>query len=92
SAYDAGPIYTVSKTLGHVPIIDKNPRRGSVLPMSPAEATRYNKRTTIERVNGRLKGEFGGKNVLVRGSKKVKMHLMLGIIVLFADQMIKLLL
>ncbi|WP_040336529.1 transposase, partial [Candidatus Magnetobacterium casense] len=45
SAYDAGPIYGVSKVLGHVPIIDKNPRRGSVLPMSHAEAIRYNERT-----------------------------------------------
>ncbi|MBF0343924.1 MAG: transposase [Nitrospirae bacterium] len=30
SAYDAGAIYAVSKGLGHVPIIDKNPRRGNV--------------------------------------------------------------
>ncbi|MBF0342930.1 MAG: transposase [Nitrospirae bacterium] len=74
SAYDAGPIYGVSKALGHVPIIDKNPRRGNALPMSHAEAIRYNERTSVERVNGRLKEEFGGKNVLVRGSMKVKMH------------------
>ncbi|MBF0337980.1 MAG: transposase [Nitrospirae bacterium] len=90
SAYDAKTIYDTSKNLGHVPIIDKNPRRGSVLPMSTAEAIRYNERTTIERVNGRLKTEFGGNNVLVRGSMKVKMHLMIGIVVLFADQMLKL--
>ncbi|MBM4140235.1 MAG: transposase [Nitrospira sp.] len=91
SAYDAGPIYEVSKALGHVPIIDKNPRRGSAIPMSPAEALRYNERTASERFNSRLKDEFGGRTVMVRGDKKVKLHLMFGVIALFADQLLKLL-
>ncbi len=73
-------------------IIDKNPRRGSVIPMSPAEALRYNERSSVERVNGRLKEEFGGNNIKVRGDKKVKLHLMFGIIALFADQLIRLIL
>ena len=60
--------------------------------MSPAEAIRYNERTTVERVNGRLKEEFGGRNVMVRGHEKVKLHLMFGVIALFADQLIKLIL
>ncbi len=92
SAYDAGTIYKVSRKLGHVPIIDKNPRRGITAPMSPAEAIRYNERSTVERVNGRLKEEFGGRNVMVRGHEKVKLHLMFGVIALFADQLIKLIL
>ncbi len=92
SAYDAGTIYKVSRKLGHVPIIEKNPRRGSTAPMSPAEAIRYNERSTVERVNGRLKEEFGGRNVMVRGHEKVKLHLMFGVIALFADQLIKLIL
>jgi len=91
SAYDAGPIYEVSKALGHVPIIDKNPRRGSAIPMLPAEALRYNERTASERFNSRLKDEFGGRTVMVRGDKKVKLHLMFGVIALFADQLLKLL-
>jgi hypothetical protein len=62
AAYDARQIYEVSRSLDHVPIIDKNPRRGEALPFSPAEARRYNERTVAERVNGRLKEEFGGKN------------------------------
>jgi len=33
SVYDAKQIYEVSKALGHVPIIDKNQRRGEALPM-----------------------------------------------------------
>jgi len=91
SAYDAKQIYEVSKALGHVPIIDKNQRRGEALPMMPAEAERYKERTVAERFNSRLKCEFGGNTVMVRGYKKVKLHLMLGVITLFVDQMLKLL-
>lgn len=90
SAYDAKPIHEVSKALGHVPIIDRNSRRGDVLPMSPAEALRYNERTAAERFNSRLKGEFGGETVMVRGHKKVKLHLMFGVIALFADHLLRL--
>jgi|BarGraIncu01121A_1022015.scaffolds.fasta_scaffold30004_1 Transposase domain (DUF772)/Transposase DDE domain len=90
AAYDARQIYEVSRSLDHVPIIDKNPRRGEALPFSPAEARRYNERTVAERVNGRLKEEFGGRTVMVRGHKKVTLHLMFGIIALFADQLLRL--
>lgn len=91
AAYDAKPIYDVSKALGHVPIIDRNPRRGNAVLMTPAEAMRYNERTAAERCNSRLKCEFGGETVMVRGHNKVKLHLMFGIIALFADQLLKLL-
>ena len=90
SAYDAQPIYEVSRELGHVPLIEKNPRGREVVPMAPHEALRYNERTASERFNSRLKEEFGGKNVRVRGYEKVKLHLMFGVIALFADQLIKL--
>jgi len=90
AAYDAGAIYEVSKGLGHVPIIDKNPRGKEVSPMAPHEATRYNERTTVERFNSRMKEEFGADNVMVRGAQKVKMHLMFGVLALFADHLIKL--
>ena len=59
--------------------------------MPPAEAVRYNERSAAERANARLKEEFGGRNVMVRGYKKVKLHLMFGVITLFADQLLKLL-
>ena len=90
AAYDAGPIYEVSRSLNHVPLIDKNARRGERLPFAPAEALRYHTRTVAERTNSRLKEEFGGRHVMVRGHKKVSLHLMFGIIVLFADQLLKL--
>ena len=90
AAYDAGPIYEVSKSLGHVPIIDKNSRGKELVPMAPHEAARYNERTVVERFNSRMKEEFGANNVMVRGAQKVKMHLMFGILALFADHLIKL--
>jgi hypothetical protein len=90
AAYDAKPIYEVSRSLGHVPIIDKNGRGREVIPLAPHEAARYRERTVAERFNGRLKEEFGGDNVMVRGAKKVGLHLMFGVIALFADQLLKL--
>lgn len=90
SAYDAKQIYEVSRSLGHVPIIDKNPRGKEGIPMAPHEAQRYNERSAAERFNSRLKEEFGGRNVMVRGARKVKLHLMFGVIAVFADQLIKL--
>lgn len=91
SAYDAPQIRGVSRSLEHVPIIDKNPRsKGNAIPMAPAEALRYNERTVAERTNGRLKEEFGGRHVKVRGHAKVTLHLMFGIIALFADQLLRL--
>jgi len=89
AAYDAAQIWDQSRELGHVPIIDKNPRGKEIIPMAPHEAVRYNERTTAERCNSRLKEEFGGRNVMVRGADKVMMHLMFGVLALFADQLLK---
>jgi len=90
SAYDAKPIYEVSKNHGHVPIIDKNPRRKEAIPMAPHEAAGYKERTVVERFNSRLKEEFGGRKVMVRGARKVMTHLMFGVLAIFADQLMKL--
>ena len=45
----------------------------------------------VERVNGRLKDEFGARYLRVRGHKKVQAHLMFGIVVLCVDQIMRLL-
>jgi hypothetical protein len=90
AAYDAQPIYAVSRSLGHVPIIDKNGRGKGVIPMAPHEAARYRERSVAERFNSRLKEDFGAGNVMVRGAEKVRLHLMFGVIALFADQLLKL--
>ena len=90
AAYDAQPIYAVSRSLGHVPIIDRNSRGKEVVPLAPHEAARYRERSVAERFNSRLKENFGGANVMVRGAEKVRLHLMFGVIALFADQLLKL--
>ena len=90
TAYDAKPIYEVSRELGHVPIIDKNSCGKEIIPMAPHEAIRYNEGTAAERFNSRLKDEFGGRNIMARGPQKVKMHLMFGVLALCADQLLKL--
>lgn len=91
SAYDVPAIREKSIALGHVPIIDGHTRRGGVKPQfAPHEAQRYKERTTIERVFARLKEEFGGRTVRVRGPAKVMTSLLFGIIALTADQLLRL--
>jgi hypothetical protein len=102
SAYDAPQIHDCSQQLGHVPLIDANPRRNKALKeelaneskrrdlinLPTAEDQRYNERSTVERVNGRLKDDFGGRVVRVGGHAKVMCHLMFGILALTADQLL----
>ena len=84
AAYDSIEIWAHSILLGHKPIIDVNPRRsvemqealkqekkarrtlGLVFP----EERRYVVRSGSERINGRLKDEFGGRHVRVRGVRQ----------------------
>ena len=80
----------MSRSLSRVPIADKNSRGKEVIPMAPHEAVRYNERTAAERFNSRIKEEFGARNIMVRGVHKVNMHLMFGVLALFADQLLKL--
>jgi hypothetical protein len=101
SAYDVPQIHEISRQLGHVPLIDINPRRDMALKKEleveekrchqighqTAVAIRYNERGTVERVNARLKDEFGGRVVRVRGHAKVMCHLMFGVLALTANQM-----
>ena len=56
-----------------------------------AEDVRYNERTTVERANARLKEEFGGRTVRVRGHAKAMCHLMFGVCTLAADTVLRLL-
>jgi len=91
AAYDAKRINEICRQCGHVPIIDKNARGKEVIPMVPHEAVRYKIRSSVERANSRLKEDFGASNIMVKGHSKVAQHLMFGVIVLFADQLLRLL-
>lgn len=103
SAYDAPAIHQVSASLGHVPLIDKNPRRGKKQQESnassfdsrgkwyqiSAQELRYAERSNAERGNSRLKDSFGLRFLRVRGGPKVHLHTMFGVLALFADQLLK---
>jgi GTP cyclohydrolase I len=65
-------------------------KRRRLLGYKAAEDVRYQERTTVERVNARLKDEFGARMVRVRGNAKVMCHLMFGVIALTADQILRL--
>jgi len=104
SAYDAQSIHEQVRSLGQIPIIDAHPRRDAqqkaelqaeekrrkLLNFNFAEDVRYRERTAVERVNARLKDEFGGRMIRVRGNAKVMCHLMFGIVALAADQILRL--
>lgn len=101
AAYDATEIYEHSRSLGHVPIVRPVKRNHKEIPFSGrqkwearemtwAEQDRFRERTMVERVNARLKDEFGGRQIRVRGASKIMAHLMFGVLVLTADQILKL--
>lgn len=90
SAYDSPIIRAHSESLNHVPLIDFNQRRGKDnRSFLPHEKQRYKERSTAERINARLKDEFGALRVHVRGAAKVMTHLMFGVIALTVDQLIR---
>jgi hypothetical protein len=99
AAYDAAEILDHSRGTGHVPIVDPANRgrktQSTFLPgkaprqLDWAERDRYKERTMVERINARLKDEFGGRFVRVRGAAKVMAHLMFGVLALTADQILR---
>ena len=91
AAYCSSVLREHSRSLGHVPLIDHNPRRGEKIEFAPCEAQRYKERTGAERANGRLKDDFGGRHIRVKGNTKVMSHLMFGVLALTADQLLRLL-
>ena len=102
SAYDVPEIRAQSIALGHVPVIDINPRRGGKAAHEAearakrragyklAEDIRYNERSGAERVNSALKDSYGGRSVRVRGHAKVLCHLMFGMLALTVEQLMRL--
>ena len=58
--------------------------------MTRAEQDRFRERTMGERVYARLKDEFGGQQIRVRGASKIMAHRMFGVLALTADQILRL--
>jgi hypothetical protein len=71
-------------------LIDHNPRKDEKIAFTPSEAVRYKERSQAERTNARLKDDFGGRFVRVRGHSKVMSHLMFGLLALTAEQLMRL--
>ncbi len=104
SAYDVAEIKQHSRDLGHVPIIDINPRATPGLKQElaleakrlrtvghrMADQVRYGERSAAERVNGGLKDNHGGRTLRVRGPDKVMCHLMFGVLSFTALQLTRL--
>lgn len=88
-AYCCADLREHRRELGHVPLIDHNPRGGEKIEFAPHEARRSNERTAAERTNARLKDEFGASNLRVKGAVKVMGHLMFGILALTVDQLMR---
>lgn len=102
SADDAAVLIEDIRAAGRVPIIDPNTRRNTglraeidgerqrrqLIRIPDPDDLRYRERTNAE--NGRLKDEFGGRTVRVRGPVKVFCHLMFGVAVLAADSLLRL--
>jgi hypothetical protein len=92
AAYDSPQIHSFSKSLGHMPIIDNNPRRREKIFMDAATKSRFAERSSAERVNSNLKDNYGGRSIRVKGASKVMTHLMFGIVSITAMQIFRLLL
>src|SRR6202166_1241057 len=103
AAYDAAAIHDHAKALGHMPIIDRNFRaqheakaewareveRMKLIHMPDPDDVIFDFRTMAERINTRLKDEFGARFVRVRGAIKVKCHLVFGLVALTVDQILR---
>ena len=86
-----------------MPIIDRNFRaqreakaewakeveRMKLVHMPDPDDIIFDFRTMAERINARLKDEFGARFVRVRGAIKVKCHLVFGLVALTVDQILR---
>jgi hypothetical protein len=91
AAYHSPEIQSYCESLGHVALIPDVERKGNpAVPMAPAQRRRYELRGRIEQLTARLKDEFGGRHVRVRGWRKVLTHLMFGVLMLSVDQLLRL--
>lgn len=88
--YCSDSISFYAESLGKVAIIDpKKPRGAELVPLDPAKKERYKIRTVVERTNSQLKDSAGGRCVRVKGHLKVMTHLMFGVLVITAEQLMR---
>jgi len=103
SAYDAPEIKAHSRALGHVPLIEPNPRTAEAKQSRMAEAKRqkriglrvaehhrYQQRAAVERVIANFKDNFAGRMIRLRGPDKITCHIMFALAALAAIQIMRL--
>ena len=91
------PVQRYRKLRSKVPVSKNSRAVKTVITSEPvhreltaAEAIRFRQRTSVERVNARLKDEFGARHIRYRGAAKIMAHLMFGVLALTVDQWLKL--
>ena len=92
SAYDAQLIREQISKRGHEALIQPNPahaRSKRENAFSEDDKQRFKKRTIVEQLNARLKDEFGGRLIYVRGAVKLMAHLMFGVVAITVDQLLR---
>jgi hypothetical protein len=103
AAYDHTEIKEHSRSLGHIPIIDKCPtgisekiekeaekKRLKILGFQTAEQIRYKNRLPSERFNALYKDYYGGRTIRYRGHLKVMSEVMFGVLALTGSLLINL--
>lgn len=78
----------IKRNWGATPIIDPNPRHLRAIerqPIDEAFKAIYRRRTSVERLNSRLKVSYRLNHVRVRGRFKVRLHAFLSVVVLLAQ-------
>jgi hypothetical protein len=89
AAYDAIAVRKAALDLDQTAIIQGQAWKKKYTPFDTAQKKRFCQRTNAERAFSRLKDEFGLCDFRVRGHPKVHLHVMISILLLFADQMLR---
>ena len=90
-AYHSNEIRDDIRAHGQVPIIpEKKTKNTEAKELEWFEKSRFKERSTVERVNSSLKDRFGGRQIFVKGPKKVMCHLMFGILAITAEALMRL--
>jgi len=83
--YVGKSICQAAEQLDQVAIIPgKATKTAPAIPMDPNQKRRYSLRTVVERFFSDLKDNHGGNCIRVRGHPKVRLHLMFGVLAIFA--------
>ena len=90
AAYCSDELRAYSLSLGHVPLFDHNPRGGVKRVFESHEAHWYKARSGAERPDALLKDCYGLRQVWVQGHCKVHAHLMFAVLVMSAEQLMRL--